>query len=166
MSKRCRLCREIPGVQDAAFTSQLPLSGDFEGNSLYFESLPGEKAIGAYRYEVTPGYFATMRIPLIRGRLLTEDDKAGAPGAVLISDSLARRLFPHQDPLGERVKMGPDMGRTDRPWHTVVGVVGDVKQASLALQRSGRFLHHADAVGVGRQRAVAGGAHRWRPDSC
>jgi putative ABC transport system permease protein len=131
--------REIPGVQDAAFTSQLPLSGDFEGNSLYFESLPGEKAIGAYRYEVTPGYFATMRIPLIRGRLLTEDDKAGAPGAVLISDSLGRRLFPHQDPLGERVKMGPDMGRTDRSWHTVVGVVGDVKQASLALQDPDAF---------------------------
>ncbi len=104
--------REVPGVQDVAFTSQLPLSGDFEGNSMYFESLPGEKAIGAYRYEVTPGYFAAMRIPLIRGRLLTEDDKAGAPGAVLISDSLARRLFPNRDPLGERVKMGPDMGRS------------------------------------------------------
>jgi putative ABC transport system permease protein len=131
--------REIPGVQDAAFTSQLPLSGDFDGNSMYFESLPGEKAIGAYRYEVTPGYFATMRIPLIRGRLLTEDDKAGAPGAVLISDSLARRLFPNRDPLGERVKMGPDMGHADRQWHIVVGVVGNVKQASLALEDPDAF---------------------------
>ncbi len=131
--------REVPGVEDAAFTSQLPLSGDFEGNSMYFESLPIEKAIGAYRYEVTPAYFATMGIPLIRGRLLTEDDKAGAPGAVLISDSLARRLFPNRDPLGERVKMGPDMGRSDRSWHIVVGVVGDVKQASLALQDPDAF---------------------------
>jgi putative ABC transport system permease protein len=131
--------REISGVQDAAFTSQLPLSGDYEGNSLYFESLPGEKAIGAYRYEVTPGYFATMRIPLLRGRLLTEDDKAGAPAAVLISDSLARRLFPNRDALGERVKMGPDMGRSDRSWHIVVGVVGDVKQASLALEDPDAF---------------------------
>ncbi len=131
--------REIPGVQDVAFTSQLPLSGDFEGNSMYFESLPGEKAIGAYRYEVTPGYFAAMRIPLIRGRLLTEDDKAGAPGAVLISDSLARRLFPNRDPLGERVKMGPDMGHADRSWHVVVGIVGNVKQASLALEDPDAF---------------------------
>jgi len=131
--------REIPGVQDAAFTSQLPLSGDFEGNSMYFESLPGEKGIGAYRYEVTPGYFATMRIPLLRGRLLTEDDKAGAPGAVLISDSLARRLFPNRDAVGERVKMGPDMGRSDRSWHIVVGVVGNVKQASLALEDPDAF---------------------------
>ncbi len=131
--------REIPGVQDVAFTSQLPLSGDFEGNSMYFESLPGEKAIGAYRYEVTPGYFAAMRIPLIRGRLLTEDDKAGAPGVVLISDSLARRLFPNRDPLGERVKMGPDMGHADRSWHVVVGIVGNVKQASLALEDPDAF---------------------------
>ena len=131
--------REVPGVEDAAFTSRLPLSGDFEGNSMYFESSPIEKAIGAYRYEVTPAYFATMGIPLIRGRLLTEDDKAGAPGAVLISDSLARRLFPNRDPLGERVKMGPDMGRSDRSWHIVVGVVGDVKQTSLALQDPDAF---------------------------
>ncbi len=131
--------REIPGVQDAAFTSQLPLSGDYEGNSLQFESYPSEKAIGAYRYEVTPEYFATMRIPLLRGRLLTENDKAGAPGAVLISDSLAQRLFPHQDPVGERVRMGPDFGHADRPWHVVVGVVGDVKQASLALDDADAF---------------------------
>jgi putative ABC transport system permease protein len=131
--------REIPGVQDAAFTSQLPLSGDFEGNSLQFESYPSEKAIGAYRYEVTPEYFATMRIPLLRGRLLTENDKAGAPGAVLISESLAQRLFPNRDPVGERVRMGPDFGRADRPWHSVVGVVGNVKQASLALDDSDAF---------------------------
>lgn len=131
--------RNVPGVQSAAFTSQLPLSGDFEGNSMYFESLAGDKAIGSYRYEVTPEYFATMRIPLVRGRLLTQDDKAGAPGAVLISESLARRVFPNRDALGERVRMGPDLGRADRPWHTVVGVVGDVKQASLALDDPNAF---------------------------
>jgi putative ABC transport system permease protein len=131
--------REIPGVQDAAFTSQLPLSGDFDGNSLQFESSSSEKAIGAYRYGVTPAYFATMRIPLLRGRLLTENDKAGAPGAVLISASLAQRLFRDRDPVGERVRMGPDMGHPDRPWHVVVGVVGNVKQSSLALDDSDAF---------------------------
>jgi putative ABC transport system permease protein len=131
--------REVPGVQEAAFTSQLPLSGDYEGNSLQFESYPSEKAIGAYRYEVSPKYLDTMHIPLLRGRLLTEDDKAGAPGAALISESLAKRLFPNRDPLGERVRMGPDMGRADRPWHVVVGVVGNVKQASLALDDPDAF---------------------------
>ncbi len=131
--------RNVPGVQSAAFTSQLPLSGDFEGNSMYFESLPVDKAIGTYRYEVTPEYFATMRIPLVRGRLLTQDDKAGAPGAVLISESLAKRVFPNRDPLGQRVRMGPDLGHPERPWHTVVGVVGNVKQASLALDDGNAF---------------------------
>ena len=131
--------REVPGVREAAFTSQLPLSGDYEGNSLQFESYPSEKAIGAYRYEVSPKYLDTMHIPLLRGRLLTEDDKAGAPGAALISESLAKRLFPNRDPLGERVRMGPDMGRADRPWHVVVGVVGNVKQASLALDDPDAF---------------------------
>jgi putative ABC transport system permease protein len=131
--------RDVPGVQGAAFTSQLPLSGDFEGNSVQFESYPSEKAIGAYRYEVTPEYFGTMGIPLIRGRLLTESDNAGAPGAALISESLAQRVFPNRDPLGQRVRMGPDMGHPERPWHVVVGVVGNVKQASLALDDANAF---------------------------
>ena len=139
MSGRCRLCAKSPAFRVRPSPASCPLSGDFEGNSLQFESYPSEKAIGAYRYEVTPQYFATMRIPLLRGRLLTENDKAGAPGAVLISDSLARRLFPNRDPVGERVRMGPDFGRADRPWHIVVGVVGNVKQASLALDDPDAF---------------------------
>jgi putative ABC transport system permease protein len=78
---------------------------------------------------VTPGYFETIGIPLRRGRLLDEHDVAGAPVAVLISESLARRRFPGQDPIGQRLHIGPNEG----PWYTVVGVVGDVKQTSLAL---------------------------------
>jgi len=70
----------------------------------------------------------TMGIPLGRGRLLNEPDVAGSPQAVLISESLAKREFHGQDPIGKRVHIGP----TDRPWYTVVGVVGDVRQASLA----------------------------------
>jgi len=56
--------------------------------------------------------------------------------AVLISESLATAKFPGQDPLGRRVRMGPDIGRSDRPWYTIVGVVGDVKQVSLAASDS------------------------------
>jgi len=131
--------RDVPGVESAAFTSQLPLSGEDEGNSLQFESYPSEKAIGAFRYEVSPGYSETMRIPLIRGRLLNQHDDAKAPGAVLISETLAKRLFPNGDAIGQRVHMGPDLGRVDAPWHTVVGVVGDVKQWSLALNEGEAF---------------------------
>ena len=80
-----------------------------------------------------------MHIPLRRGRLLDEHDLAGAPQAVLISESFTKRKFPGRDPLGQRVRVGPDIGQADRPWATIVGVVGDVKQASLALGEPDAF---------------------------
>lgn len=130
--------RQVPGVTSAGFTSQLPLSGDFESYGVQFASSPDDSD-AALRYAVTPGYFETMHIPLLSGRLLDEHDVAGAPGAVLISEAFAKRKFPGQDPLGQRVRVGPDIGRSDRSWGTVVGVVGNVKQASLALSESDAF---------------------------
>ena len=125
--------RQVPGVTAAAFTSQLPLSGDFDEYGVHFESDHDLKDDhSALRYAVTPGYFETMGIPLRRGRLLDAHDVAGAPLAVLISESFAKRKFPGQDPIGQRVHVG----RTDRPWYTIVGVVGDVKQTSLAVSQS------------------------------
>ncbi len=88
---------------------------------------------------MSPGYFNTMHIPLRRGRLLDEHDVAGAPQAILISESFAKRKFPGLDPLGQRVRVGPDIGRADRPWGTIVGVVGDVKQTSLGLTDTDAF---------------------------
>jgi putative ABC transport system permease protein len=127
--------RQVPGVTAAAFTSQLPLSGDLDEYGVHFEPGPSGKPEGGYstfRYGVTPGYFEAMGIPLRRGRLLDAHDVAGAPVAVLISESLAKRKFPTQDPIGARLHVG----RQDLPWYTIVGVVGDVKQASLALAQS------------------------------
>jgi len=131
--------RQLPGVSAAAFTSQLPLSGDFESFGVQFQSDPNDNSEAGLRYAVSPGYFEAMRIPLRRGRLLDEHDVMGAPQAVLISESFAQRKFPGQDPLGQRVRVGPDIVRADRPWGTIVGVVGDVKQASLALSESDAF---------------------------
>jgi putative ABC transport system permease protein len=130
--------RHVPGVTAAAFTSQLPLSGDVESYGVQFESAPDDSE-AALRYAVTPSYFEAMRIALRRGRLLDERDVAGGPGAVLISQSFAKRRFPGQDPLGQRLRAGPDIDRPDRPWATVVGVVDDVKQTSLALSESDAF---------------------------
>lgn len=135
--------RQVPGVETAAFTSQLPLSGDFESFGVQFQSdATGNKSDDSeagLRYAVSPGYFEAIRIPLRRGRLLDEHDVGGSPQAVLLSESFAKRKFPGQDPLGQRVRVGPDIGRADRPWATVVGVVGDVKQESLALSDSDAF---------------------------
>jgi putative ABC transport system permease protein len=130
--------RQVPGVEAAGFTSQLPLSGDYDSFGVQFASEPNDSEAGL-RYAVSPGYFEALRIPLRRGRLLDEHDVQGAPVAVLLSESFAKRKFPGQDPLGQRLRVGPDIGQADRPWGTVVGVVGDVKQASLALSDSDAF---------------------------
>jgi len=131
--------RQVPGVTAAAFTSQLPLSGDFESFGVQFQLDPNDNSEAGLRYAVSPGFFEAMRIPLRRGRLLDEHDVAGAPQAILLSESFAKRKFPGQDPIGQRVRVGPDIGHPDRPWGTIVGVVGDVKQASLALNASDAF---------------------------
>jgi putative ABC transport system permease protein len=130
--------RQVSGVKEAAFTSQLPLSGDFDTYGMQFESHP-EGMEGGFRYTISPDYLDTMKIPLRRGRMLNERDSAGAPGAVLISESLATQKFPHQNPIGQRLRLGPNAGQANRPWETIVGVVGDVKQESLALSDSGAF---------------------------
>jgi putative ABC transport system permease protein len=130
--------RQVAGVSSAAFTSQLPLSGDFDVYGVQFESHTGT-AEGALRYAVSAGYFETARIPLLRGRLLDERDNAQTPGVVVISESLAKSKFPHQDPIGQRVRVGPNTGHAELPWDTIVGVVGDVKQASLAVSQSDAF---------------------------
>jgi putative ABC transport system permease protein len=125
--------RAVPGVAEAALTSLLPLSGSsFEMYGVSAESAAGsaENAGVAFRYVVTPDWFDTMGIPLMRGRLLGADDRPSAPQAVLINESFAARRFAGRDPIGQRVRIGP-FNRPDGPWGTIVGVVGDVKQASL-----------------------------------
>ncbi len=79
---------------------------------------------------------------------------AGAPPAVLISESLAKRKFPGQDPIGQRLHVG----RHDGPWYTVVGVVGDVKQASLAARQSDAVYITAAQWYFADNRDVAGGS--------
>jgi putative ABC transport system permease protein len=123
---------EVPGVTSAGFTSQLPLSGDLEKYGVQFESSPNDdprEDHSALIYSISPGYFETMRIPLRRGRSLNADDVAGKPVAVVINESFAKRKFLDQDPIGHRVHVG----RPSQEWYTIVGVVGDVKQTSLAM---------------------------------
>jgi predicted permease len=133
--------RQVPGVTAAAFTSQLPLSDDLDSYGYEVASTPAVKPgeDGAvFRYTVTPGYLQAMSIPLRRGRALEAADVTAMPEAVLISESLARRKFGGKNPIGERMRFGPETG-SDRPWDVVVGVVGDVKQPSLASEASEAF---------------------------
>ncbi len=123
--------RALPGVESAAFTSQLPLSGDFDGYGVRVQSRAADDPAGAtdaFRYGVSDGYFETMRIPLVKGRLFTAtDDARGAPVAI-VSEGFARRFLAGLDPLRERVRIG---GSEPAVWRQIVGVVGDVRQVSL-----------------------------------
>jgi putative ABC transport system permease protein len=124
--------RQQPGITGAAFTSQLPLSGDDDEYGARFEGDDSKAGYPVFRYAVSPGYLEMLGIPLRRGRLLNTHDVAGAQRALLISESLAQRKFSNQDPIGQRVHIGP----VNQPWFTIVGVVGNVKQASLAVSQS------------------------------
>jgi putative ABC transport system permease protein len=120
--------RHVPGVTAVELTSQLPLSGDVDQYGVHFENDDTGVNYSSFRYAVSPGYLEMMEIPLLRGRRLDIHDVAEAPLAAVISESLAKHRFGDQDPIGQRVRLGP----SDGPWHTIVGVVGDVKQTSLA----------------------------------
>ena len=132
--------RQVPGVTSAAFTSQLPLSGDDDLWGVHFDPAPtadpGEVR-GTFRYAVSTGYIETMRIAQRLGRPLRPQDGAAAPRVALISESLARRRLAGADPVGRRLRIGAQ----DGPLFTIVGVVADVKQLSLAASE-------ADAVYV------------------
>ena len=120
------------GVQSAAFTSLLPLSDDPPVTGQYgaqFDDQEAQSGHNVFRYAVSSDYCQTMGIRLISGRLLGEQDTAVAPQAALISEALSRRHFGNRNPIGSRLHVGP----RNRPWYTVVGVVGNVKQTSLSI---------------------------------
>lgn len=126
--------RSQPGVIAAALTSQLPLSTDGDRYGVHFETQPKfnpEEDRGGFRYAVSDQYFETMKIPLVSGRYFAATDIANGPPVAIINQSFARSRFGKESPVGQRIKIGGMQG----PWRTIVGIVGDVKQESLASEQ-------------------------------
>ncbi len=122
----------LPGVQAAGFTSVLPLSSNFDGRGLAVEDHPkprGEE-LSVDLYTTTPGYQRAMSIATLKGRALSEQDTETSLPVALINETMAKELWAHEDPLGKRIKLVGSEG-SQRPWHTVVGVVSDVRQYGL-----------------------------------
>ncbi len=121
--------KAIPGVDSASMVLLRPLADPIGWD--YDFTVEGQTATDQARnppsnYEaVSEDYFATMRIPLLRGRTLLPSDGPDAPRVVVVSRGIVDRFFPGRDPLGQRIKFGAP-GK-DAPWHTIVGVVGDVR---------------------------------------
>jgi len=97
--------RRAPGVEFAAAGSTAPLGPCCSSNGLVPEGRPlsGESVINAYSRFVTPEYFETLRIPLLRGRLFTDRDTRQAPLVMIVNEELARLAWPGEDPIGKRI---------------------------------------------------------------
>ena len=123
-----RLAR-LPGVQSASLGSTAPLVGGDFTHGIVVEGQPPtdlEHTLQAASRFVVPGYLATVRIPLMRGRDFTSADVAGAQRVAIVSEAFAERAWPNKDPISMRFTCCD--GRPDDPkWRTVVGVVGDVR---------------------------------------
>ena len=122
-----------PGVEAATIATDLPLGGgaDFLAFSVEGRLLaPTDRTPDAESRIISPDYFRTLEIPLRSGRLLTDRDTTGAPDAVVINETLARKYFAGEDPLGKRVTFGDPQAK-DAEWFTIVGVVGDVHGTRL-----------------------------------
>ena len=138
--------RALPGVESAAAVTLRPLWGTV-GMDWPF-TVEGQSPKDAERnplvnFEtVTPDYFRVMRIPLKQGRAFDERDREGQPGVVVVSETLAQRNWPGQDPIGKRLKIPLPPTEYHQAWLTVVGVAGDARYRELRATRLDLYMPH------------------------
>jgi putative ABC transport system permease protein len=120
----------LPGVEHVAISSQIPMGGYYPPLFIELGSATGaDQSLRPviHSFQVSPTYFQTMGLKVLRGRGFTESDRAGGEGVVMISEAAARAFWKGRDPIGDRVRFSPDT-----PWMTVVGVAGDVLNRRLS----------------------------------
>lgn len=128
----------LPGVRSATVGLVLPLGGR-RWNSVFIVAdrpvPPRAELPDSIFTPVEAGYFETLSIPLLRGRSFTDADDADAPRVVIVNETLAKKFWPGQDPIGKRVKQGwPENEGESHPWREIVGVVSDVNQFGLGQE--------------------------------
>jgi len=132
-AEAARRIKNIAGVQHAAFTVMLPLSGSNTDSSFIIEG-QDPKATGAFPDEeirdITPDYFRVLQTPLLKGRFFTESDTADSPLVVIVNQAFAKKYFPKGEALGKRISRDD----TDPKWATIVGVVADIKHRGLDVE--------------------------------
>lgn len=150
--------RSVPGIQSVGTVTRLPLSGQNSDASFDIEGrpqMPSEVDFNSdYRF-VSPDYFKAIGMRLLKGRYFTAADDEHAPGVVIINESMARRYWPGEDPIGKRISDGLPQSL----WLTIIGVVEDVKHHGLNNPtRAERYLPDAQMnyshLGVWRARTI------------
>ncbi|MGB7923252.1 MAG: ABC transporter permease [Pyrinomonadaceae bacterium] len=140
--RRAQLYREVlqrvaslPGVQTVGSVSQLPLDDVQFSNTFGIEGRSDATAGDVYSAQMmlaSPGYFEALGIPLLKGRLFTDQDDEKTPRVVVINQTLAQRFFPAEDPVGKRIQVRNTRG--EPPWMTIIGVAHDVKAEGLDVE--------------------------------
>jgi putative ABC transport system permease protein len=130
-----RRVKALPGVEAAAFTSILPLSGtnsdssfQIEGRDPIAEKVYPDEEIRA----ITPEYFSVLKVPLLQGRFFNEGDQFDGPGVTIVNQAFAKKWFPNQEAVGKRITFS-DTRKPDVKWITIVGMVGDLRHRGLDL---------------------------------
>ncbi len=158
----------LPGVTSVGGTTRIPLGSTSVTTSVQVESrpLPMSELPEVEFRRAMHDYFATMGIPIKRGRGFTAEDGPTPPPVVVVNEAMARRVFGTDDPIGQHVRIGPN---PSGPWSTVVGVIGDIRHAGLeaapAPEMYVNYLTESAGGAVHRVRTVgrSGGAGR---DAC
>ena len=124
--------KHAPGITGVGAGYGIPFAGGNSSASFAIEGrvLPaGDPGPHGDIRIVTPGYFTTFGIPLLKGRIFTDDDRKGSQSVAVIDDNLARQYWPNENPIGKRMRTGKD-------WATIVGIVGHIRFSSLVGEES------------------------------
>ncbi len=125
--------RSVPGVADVALGTDLPLDGNASAGTYAAEGMPPTTAQNvprAYTHRISPGFFSTLRIPIVAGRTFTDDEMTPTSRVTVVSERVVKRFWPGQDPIGKRIKFG-QLTSSANTWLSIVGVVGEVKYRGL-----------------------------------
>jgi putative ABC transport system permease protein len=149
--------RALPGVKGAALTSDLFLSNTPNSGTFTLEDrppFPPSEQIEATTDRVSAGFFETMQIPLVRGRVFDSRDRDGGARAIIVNETFANRYWPNQDPIGKRLVFGSPSEQN--PWITIVGVAGDMRRRGLHQgARLETFFPTTQAIARNMQLVVA-----------
>jgi putative ABC transport system permease protein len=137
-----------PEVASVGFVTRLPLMSALN-NVTTFLAIEGREVPVAERPEIdfrraSTGYFQTMGIPLLKGRLVTEQDITNNTGAVVINDAMAKRFWPGEDPVGKRISTATSSGQQTQ-WQTIVGIVGSVRHLGLDVEPRPELYYHTNS---------------------
>src|SRR6185437_13095682 len=124
--------KDTPGIKDVGAGDEIPFGGGNGSASFAIEGRPvrpGDPGPHGDIRIVTPGYFTAFGIPLRQGRIFTDEDRKGSQLVAVIDENLAREYWPNENPIGHRIRSGPD-------WATIVGIVGHIRFNTLVGEES------------------------------